>query len=118
MRSMKGYIIVANDEGSIFGREDNEFFGAIWFYPTREMAEDHCGGAGRVAEIEVTFPDELTWSLASDGKVNADLRAKGERLTASMSGKCPKCNTSCCAFATQGGEFKCDFCGTVWGHIS
>lgn len=63
MNSKKAYVIVSRDGKSIFGRVDSEFYGAIWFYPDRAQAEGHCGGAGMVIEIEVTFPDDVSFNL-------------------------------------------------------
>jgi hypothetical protein len=69
--TMKAYVIVAKAQRSIFGRTDADFYGAIWFYPSREQAERHCGPAGEVVEIEVTFPDDVTFNLA----VNRPIRS-------------------------------------------
>lgn len=67
MTTMKAYVIVARRQKSIFGRTDGEFYGAIWFYPDREQAQEHCGPAGEIVEIEVTFPDDVTFNLAVNG---------------------------------------------------
>lgn len=74
---MKGYIIVSKDEKSVFGREDADFYGAIWFYPDRAIAEDHCGPAGMVVELDITFPSEVIWSIAAGKKINTDLCDRG-----------------------------------------
>ena len=76
MTTMKAYVIVSRREKSIFGRTDGEFYGAIWFYPDRGQAERHCGPAGRVVEIEVTFPDEISFSLAQKGPFRSPFDTK------------------------------------------
>ena len=79
MSSMKAYVIVSRDQKSIFGRTDEEFFGAIWFYPNREIAEDHCGPAGMVIEIEVGFPSDVAFLLVKEGKVDHELPVRHSR---------------------------------------
>lgn len=69
LRTMKAYVIISRDEKSLFGREDGEFFGAIWFYPRREIAEKHCGPAGKVIEIDVRFPNDVAFTLAKRSQV-------------------------------------------------
>ena len=55
-RRMRAYAIVAKAEPLLFGRKDNEFYGAIWIYPSRKIAQSHCGGAGKVVVLDVLFP--------------------------------------------------------------
>lgn len=54
-KRMRAYAIVAKDEPLLFGRRDNEFYGAIWIYPSKKIANSHCGGAGKVIRLEVSF---------------------------------------------------------------
>lgn len=57
-RKMRAYAIVARREPILFGRKDNEFYGAIWIYPSKKRALGHCGPAGKVIPLEVTFLKE------------------------------------------------------------
>lgn len=79
MNKSKAYVIVSRDQKSIFGRSDEEFFGATWFYPTKEVADDHCGPAGEVIEIEVAFPDEISFLLFKGKKMGDYSLCKSSR---------------------------------------
>lgn len=53
---MRAYAIVARAEPLLFGRKDEEFYGAIWIYPSKKIALGHCGPAGKVIPLDVSFP--------------------------------------------------------------